>query len=161
MSKQNPRPISTQTLQDCPTKTSPIWEARKWRIAGAGTQNLRHWDPIWRRRGGARLRRAAHGWRKLRRAAQTAPGGVWSRTWAGPTSFGQIKTQKFEPRVGPVTRRKSRDETRSRREGAKSATFAQNSKILLSYLLVPCSKFSKRKINISIIIDFFWGGGGF
>ncbi len=27
-----------------PTKTPPIWAARKWRITGAGTQNLRHRD---------------------------------------------------------------------------------------------------------------------
>ncbi len=57
-----------------PTKTTPIWEARKWRIAGAGTQNLRHGVKFGgagvaqgcagRRRGGARLRRAAQGWRK-------------------------------------------------------------------------------------------------
>ena len=50
-----------------PTKTTPICEARKWRIAGAGTQNLRHWGQIWRRRGGARWRR---GGARLRRAAQ-------------------------------------------------------------------------------------------
>ncbi len=56
--------------RDIPTKTTPIWEAPKWRIAGAGTQNLRHWGQIWWRMGGARLRRAAQGRRKA------APGGA-------------------------------------------------------------------------------------
>ncbi len=45
-----------------PTKTTPIWEARKWRIACAGTQNLHHWGAevaqgrAGRRRGGATMR---------------------------------------------------------------------------------------------------------
>ncbi len=54
-----------------PTTTPPNWTARKWRKAGAGTQNLRHFDKFGgagvaqacagRRRGGAR---PAQGWRK-------------------------------------------------------------------------------------------------
>ncbi len=59
--------MGSYSMVDSPTKTTPIWEARKWRIASAGTQNLRHWGQIWRRRGGARLRR---GGARLRRAAQ-------------------------------------------------------------------------------------------
>ncbi len=60
-----------------PTKTTPIWEARKWRIASAGTQNLRYWGQIWRRRGGARLRRAAQGRRKAAQGRRkAAPGGA-------------------------------------------------------------------------------------
>ena len=43
-----------------PTTTPPIWAARKWRKAGAGTQNLRHCDKF----GGAGVAQACAGRRK-------------------------------------------------------------------------------------------------